>query len=120
MEIFKVASQQMQDTVSMGQNAQRVQNREVEQTQIQQNVVQEEQKKVTSEELDSAVQKLNENMGILSTNIRFGYNDKINVMFVNVMRADNGEIIRKIPSEQVIKLAENFREIVGTLFDAKE
>lgn len=120
MEIFKVASQQMQDTVAMSQATQKVQNREVEHTQIQQNVAQEDKMQVTSEELDKAIEKLNENMGRLETNIRFGYNDKINAMFVNVMRKDNGEIIRKIPSEHVIKLAENFREIVGTLFDAKE
>nr|WP_314889248.1 flagellar protein FlaG [uncultured Campylobacter sp.] len=33
------------------------------------------------------------------------------------MEAKTGEVIRKIPTEQVMKLTETFREAIGVLFD---
>lgn len=120
MEIFRVASQQFQDSNMQVQNG-NVSNRSVEQTNIQENVVQDDSSQKTSkEELENAIQQLNEHMAKLETNVRFGFNDKVNYMFVSVLRADNGEVIRKIPSEQVMKLTENFKEIAGALFDKKE
>ena len=41
-------------------------------------------------------------------------------MFVNVLEADTGAVIRKIPTDQVMKLTEHFRDIVGMIFDKKE
>ena len=38
-------------------------------------------------------------------------------MYVNVMEMKTGEVIRKIPTEQAMKLSEYFKEAVGVLFD---
>lgn len=120
MEIFKVASQQM-NTVAHPSNAQaHTQTREVEQTHLQQNSAQN-NLSIDSEDLakklNEATEKLNRQMEALDTNVRFAYNDKINSLYVNVMEVKTGEVIRKIPSEQVMKLSEYFREAVGVLFD---
>ncbi|MFL1706268.1 FlaG family protein [Campylobacter sp. RM15925] len=120
MEIFKVASQQM-NTVAHPSNAQaHTQTREVEQTHLQQNSAQNNlsiDNEDLAKKLNEATEKLNRQMEALDTNVRFAYNDKINSLYVNVMEVKTGEVIRKIPSEQVMKLSEYFREAVGVLFD---
>ncbi|MGB2553090.1 MULTISPECIES: FlaG family protein [unclassified Campylobacter] len=120
MEIFKVASQQM-NTVAHPSNAQaHTQTREVEQTHLQQNSAQNNlsiDNEDLAKRLNEATEKLNRQMEALDTNVRFAYNDKINSLYVNVMEVKTGEVIRKIPSEQVMKLSEYFREAVGVLFD---
>lgn len=120
MEIFKVAGQPISTALSTGNTHAQSQTREVEQTQIQTNVAEnnnQENNEDMVEKLNEATQKLNRQMEALDTNIRFAYNDKINFLYVNVMEIKTGEVIRKIPSEQVMKLSEYFREAVGVLFD---
>lgn len=120
MEIFKVASQPI-NTMAHASNAQaQTQTREVEQTHLQQNTAQNNlsiDNEDLAKRLNEATDKLNRQMEALDTNVRFAYNDKINSLYVNVMEVKTGEVIRKIPSEQVMKLSEYFREAVGVLFD---
>ena len=131
MEIFKVASQQIQNQ-AVGQESAAVRTRPVEQTQIETNAVQrnkdsnkiqemqngeQEDKKSLNEEVKEAVEQLNQNMAELNTNLRFGYNDKVNTMTVSVLEADSGKVIRQFPSEKVLKMREFFKEAIGMLFD---
>lgn len=115
MEVSRIDAQPIQyASTSHAQTA--TQNRAVEQTQT--DVTKERlDERSISEKVADAVKKLNEQMKELDTNIRFGYNDKIQSMYVNVMEAKTGEVIRKIPTEQVMKLTETFREAIGVLFD---
>ena len=53
----------------------------------------------------------------LNTNIRFGYDDKVNTMYVSVLEADSGNVIRQFPSEKVLRMREFFKEAIGMLFD---
>lgn len=71
------------------------------------------------ESLNSTVKELNQQMDILNTNVTFGFNDKISTMFVNVMEKSTGKMIRKIPTEEAMTLAEKMKEIVGMIFDKK-
>jgi flagellar protein flaG len=96
------------------------QTREVEQTHIQHDATRnltEQNNETLSKEVKEATEKLNKQMEDLGTSIRFGYNDKIGAMYVNVMEMKTGEVIRKIPTEQAMKLSEYFKEAVGVLFD---
>ena len=115
MEIFKVASQPMASAATSSHAQSSTQTREVERTQIQQDTT----RNLTEQnnEVKEATEKLNKQMEDLGTSIRFGYNDKIGAMYVNVMEMKTGEVIRKIPTEQAMKLSEYFREAVGVLFD---
>lgn len=79
----------------------------------------EQNKEISKEELDSAIENLNSQMEMLDTNIEFGYNDKLNSLYVNVMEKSTGKLIRQFPTEQTMKLAEHFKEIVGMIFDKK-
>ncbi len=69
--------------------------------------------------LDNTIKHLNEHMKSLDTNIKFGFNDKIDIMFVNVIEKSTGKVIRKIPTEEAMKLSEKMKEIVGMIFDKK-
>ncbi|WP_291951103.1 FlaG family protein [Campylobacter sp.] len=70
-----------------------------------------------NEKLKDATDKLNKQMETLETNVRFAYNDKINEMYVNVIEKDTGKLIRKIPTDEVMKLIEHFKGVIGTIFD---
>lgn len=71
------------------------------------------------ETLNRTVKELNSQMESLETNVKFGFNDKIDAMFVNVMERSSGKMIRKIPTEEAMSLAEKMKEIVGMIFDKK-
>lgn len=122
MEIFKVAANQQMEFSGVQKPEFNTQTREIEQTKLQQNTAQGNQQtnELTNAEIQEILSKTNDNLSLLNTNIRFGYNDKINSMFVNVLEADTGTVIRKIPTDQVMKLTEHFRDIVGMIFDKKE
>lgn len=71
------------------------------------------------ETLNHTVKELNKQMEFLDTNVTFGFNDKIESMFVSVMEKSTGKMIRKIPTEEAMTLAEKMKEIVGMIFDKK-
>jgi flagellar protein FlaG len=75
--------------------------------------------KSIKKELNNTVKHLNDNMKALDTNIMFGFNDKIDIMFVNVTERSTGRVIRKIPTEEAMKLSEKMKEIIGMIFDKK-
>jgi len=73
----------------------------------------------TASTLKQTVKDLNDQMDLLDTNISFGYNDKINLMYVNVTDKTTGQTIRKIPTEEAMDLSAKMKEIVGMIFDKK-
>lgn len=73
----------------------------------------------TAKTLSQTVKELNAQMELLDTNISFGFNDEINLMYVNVMEKSSGETIRKIPTEEAMQLSAKMKEIVGMIFDKK-
>ena len=68
-------------------------------------------------EMMSLVEEMNRNMSPLSTKIRFGFNETLSGLYVNVMDAETNSVIRQIPSEDAIQLVNKMREVVGMLFD---
>lgn len=117
MEIFKVAGS-VYEVPKL--DTKPVETRTVEHTNLEQNVAKEKDSNTLSEkDTKELVDKLNEQMGVLNTSIRFGYNDKINSMFVNILEAKSGKVIRKIPTEEVMSLSEHLKELVGVIFDKK-
>ncbi|EIC9149933.1 flagella length regulator FlaG [Campylobacter jejuni] len=75
------------------------------------------QQRGVSEKLADITKKLNEQMDSLDTNVRFGYSDKIGSMYINVTEKSTGREIRQIPSEEAMRLAEYFRDVIGMIFD---
>ncbi|EAH4872487.1 flagellar protein FlaG [Campylobacter jejuni] len=71
------------------------------------------QQRGVSEKLADITKKLDS----LDTNVRFGYSDKIGSMYISVTEKSTGREIRQIPSEEAMRLAEYFRDVIGMIFD---
>ena len=121
MDIFSSASKQVQSAVSTPKTQAPIQTREVENSHQMAKSAREstQEKQDISAKLTETVGKLNKQMDSLGTNVQFGFNDKINIMFVDVVERSTGKQIRKIPTEEAMLLSEKMQEIIGTIFDKK-
>lgn len=128
MEIFKAAANQTLD-VSMSTSAQRqIDSRPIEHSDVKVNADKNGKSKDANEldELSNedlakktreVTDRLNYQMQQLDTNVRFAYNEKLNLMVVQVKDAKTGEEITQLPSKEAIKISEYFKESIGILFD---
>lgn len=114
MDIFSVTSKQV-EVASTPKTESANPIRQVEQSNETTKMNKEDQK----EKLTQTVKDLNDQMDLLDTNIKFGFNDKIDVLFVNVMEKSSGKSVRKIPTEEAMALSEKMKEVVGMIFDKK-
>ena len=109
MEIFKAAANQVLDT-SMSTSAQRqIDSRPIEHSDV----------KLSADKNNETkdINELNYQMQQLDTNVRFAYNEKLNLMVVQVKDAKTGEEITQLPSKEAIRISEYFKESIGILFD---
>ncbi len=121
MDIFNAVSKQVDSTQSYQKTSNVQRQQEISQNINTTNseVRNRQDKKEIQQHLNNTVKKLNEQMDSLNINIKFGFNDKIDTMFVDVTEKNTGRLIRKIPSEETMKLAEKMKEIIGMIFDQK-
>ena len=77
------------------------------------------EKKSTSQETKKLVKELNEISDSLNTDIKFGYDNDLSEIYVTVTDKHTGKIIRKLPSEEAMKIKKSMKELVGSLFDKK-
>ena len=128
MEIFKAAANQTLDA-SMSTSAQRqIDSRPIEHSDVKVNADKNGKSK-DANELDGlsnedlarktreVTDRLNYQMQQLDTNVRFAYNEKLNLMVVQVKDAKTGEERTQLPSKEAIKISEYFKESIGILFD---
>ena len=128
MEIFKAAANQTLDA-NMSTSAQRqIDSRPIEHSDVKVNADKNgnskdanELDKLSNEDLArktrEVTDRLNYQMQQLDTNVRFAYNEKLNLMVVQVKDAKTGEEITQLPSKEAIKISEYFKESIGILFD---
>ncbi len=122
MDIFSVTSKQVEASQPSMKAEAPAQTRQIENShQIAKSAreANAQDKEDIAQKLTKTVENLNKNMEALDTNVKFGFNDEISMMFVNVMEKSTGKIIRKIPTEEAMLLSEKMQEIVGTIFDKK-
>ena len=128
MEIFKAAANQTLDA-NMSTSAQRqIDSRPIEHSEVKVNADKNGKSK-DANELDGlsnedlarktreVTDRLNYQMQQLDTNVRFAYNEKLNLMVVQVKDAKTGEEITQLPSKEAIRISEYFKESIGILFD---
>ncbi len=125
MEIFNaMRTQQTHSSLPKGTE---VADKAVSQTHKSANQVKDETKQVEQKadtqklkkELQEITDQLNKEMDPLNTSIRFGFDDSVEELYVSVIDTSNDQVIRKIPSEEAMRLAAKMRELVGMLFDKK-
>ncbi|MCH9814185.1 MAG: flagellar protein FlaG [Epsilonproteobacteria bacterium] len=69
--------------------------------------------------LEKVSQEFNQMSNTLNLDVKFAYNDKIDTVYVNVTDKNTGQVIRKLPSEDAMKIKESMKDLVGVLFDKK-
>lgn len=74
---------------------------------------------VEKEQLEVVVADMQDFVQSVSRDISFQLDDSSGRMVVNVTERNSGEVIRQIPSEEALQLAENLSEIRSLLFKAE-
>ena len=69
------------------------------------------------ENLKSAIKLLNEQMVSTSRGLGFSYDDSKNSPVIKVMNLESGEVIRQIPSEDLLSLAHKIDDLKGILYN---
>lgn len=76
-----------------------------------------ERKRLSDEELQAALNEVQERMDMMGTNLQFAMDKVAEEIVVKVTDKQSGELIRQIPSEDVIKLRKKLEELTGLLFE---
>jgi len=71
------------------------------------------------EDIPKLVDELNKVSESLNVDVKFAYNDKIDEVYINITDKNTGRVIRKLPSEEAMKIKETMKDLVGSLFDIK-
>ncbi|MEW5713027.1 MULTISPECIES: flagellar protein FlaG [Pseudomonas] len=69
--------------------------------------------------LEKAVTDIREFVQASQRNLDFSIDDSTGKVVVKVIATDSGEVIRQIPSETALKLAQNLSDASSLLFDSK-
>jgi flagellar protein FlaG len=69
--------------------------------------------------LEEAVARLNEQMQANGRKLGFSVDDRLNKQIVRVMNKETGEVVRQIPNEVVIRVANSIEDLKGVLFDGE-
>lgn len=74
---------------------------------------------VSREQIEDAVATIQEFVQSVRRSINFAVDDGSGRVVVKVTDAGSGDVIRQIPSEEALKLAENLSEVRSLLFKAE-
>lgn len=72
---------------------------------------------VTAEQLEAAIEKLNELMKDGQRSLAFSVDTDSDEVVVKVMDTNTEELIRQIPNEEALKFAKNLENILGVIFN---
>jgi flagellar protein FlaG len=74
-------------------------------------------KKLSKMEMEKLIANLNDEISLISTDLRFGYNDTAEMLQVSIINKKTDEIIRRFPTEEAVSLMSSMKEFIGLLFD---
>jgi flagellar protein FlaG len=75
--------------------------------------------RMSRSELQAAVEEVQVRMDQMGTNLQFTMDKEVEDIVVKVTDKQSGDLIRQIPSEDVVKLRKQLEELSGILFDEK-
>ncbi len=74
---------------------------------------------ISAEQVDKIVENLNHKVQDIRRELHFTFNAESGRTVISVVDSETKEIIRQIPPEEVVSLAEHFNEHSGLLMSAK-
>ncbi|MFG3453413.1 flagellar protein FlaG [Stutzerimonas stutzeri] len=69
-------------------------------------------------DVGEAVERIRTQMHTLQRNLNFSVDDSTGEVVVQVLDGDSGKVVRQIPSEDILRLAERLDEMRSLLFEA--
>lgn len=109
------AAQVKSDTV---ENLDKIQKTQTLQNQTK--AKEQEEKPSSTEEMQELTEELNEYMDDLQTNLGFYVKeDKKHQIIVEIKNRKTDELVKQIPSEELLTIKEKMEELTGLIFDAK-
>ncbi|MCP4323271.1 MAG: flagellar biosynthesis protein FlaG [Psychromonas sp.] len=81
--------------------------------------VKKEPEAVTHEEVEVALVEVNAFVQSMQRNLSFTIDDQLGQEIISVTDAETKEVIRQIPSEELVVLRKKMDDVVGILFDTK-
>jgi len=76
-----------------------------------------EEKSVSEDEVDEAIIDLEKFSNYFQTHLNFSKDESTGTTVVKIINSETDEIIRQIPSEEILKIASKMQEVIGVLFD---
>ena len=73
-------------------------------------------KNISKNEIDSAIKDIQSQLDFMNTKIAFKVDAKYGEPVVQVVRKDNGEVLRQFPPEQLLEIRAAFRDIAKGVF----
>ncbi|MEF9673091.1 flagellar protein FlaG [Pseudomonas sp. MWU13-2100] len=73
----------------------------------------------SSDRLKKAVQDIEKFVQSIKRNLEFSIDEHSGQVVVKVIASDSGQVVRQIPSEEALKLADSLSSASNVLFDAK-
>lgn len=74
---------------------------------------------VSKEEVAEAVKAIQKRLDTMGTSLNFSVREEIETVVVQVTNKKSGDLVRQIPSEEILQLRQKLDELVGLLFDEK-
>ena len=71
------------------------------------------------QQLKEIIQRFNEKFADDKRNIGFSFDNKLGVHVITVRDSNSGDVVRQIPGEEVLRVANNIERLKGLLFDRK-
>jgi flagellar protein FlaG len=71
-----------------------------------------------NKKLQAIVSDLNQVMGMTNTKLSFSVDRASNKMIIRVVDSETQELIRQIPSEDAVNVAQHINGLMGILYDA--
>ena len=72
----------------------------------------------SKEEVSQAAEDIQKRLDAMGTNLNFSVREELETVVAQVTKSD-GELVRQIPSEEILQIREKLNELVGLLFDEK-
>ncbi|RQW28676.1 flagellar protein FlaG [Rhodobacteraceae bacterium CH30] len=70
-------------------------------------------------DLNSALEKVSKLVSAYSRELKFSQDEETGINVVKVIDTASGDVIRQMPSEEMLKIAQSLDKIVGVLFQDK-
>jgi flagellar protein FlaG len=81
--------------------------------------LQERERQLSSEELAKSVSEIQERLDSMGTKLNFALDESTESIIVQVTNKQSGELVRQIPSEEMLELKVKLENLMGILFDQK-